>query len=52
MLASSEEPVLEAVLSNTVSGDRPGTVHYRVTLRDPSGKILARSNRFTVTWHR
>jgi hypothetical protein len=52
MLASSEEPVLEAALSNTVSGDRPGTVHYRVTLRDPSGKILARSNRFTVTWHR
>ena len=52
MLASSEEPVLEAALSNTVSGDRPGTVHYRVTLRDASGKILARSNLFTVTWHR
>lgn len=52
MLASSEEPVLEAALSNTVSGNRPGTVHYRVTLRDATGKVLARSNLFTVTWHR
>jgi hypothetical protein len=52
MLASSEESVLEAALSNTVSGNRLGTVHYRVTLRDASGKILARSNLFTVTWHR
>ena len=52
MLGSSEESVLEAALSNTVSGNRLGTVHYRVTLRDTSGKILARSNLFTVTWHR
>lgn len=52
MLASSEESVLEAALSNTVSGNRLGAVHYRVTLRDTSGKILARSNVFTVTWHR
>lgn len=52
MLASSEESVLEAALSNKVSGNRLGAVHYRVTLRDTSGKILARSNPFAVTWHR
>lgn len=52
MLASSEESTLEAALSNTVSGNRPGTVHYRVTRRDASGKILARSSLFSVTWHR
>jgi hypothetical protein len=51
MLARSEEATLGAALSNTVSGDRPGIVRYRVTLRDASGKILVRSNVFTVTWH-
>jgi hypothetical protein len=51
MLASSEKATLEAALSNTVSGDRPGSVRYRVTLRDASGKILVRSNVFTVRWH-
>jgi hypothetical protein len=51
MLASSEEATLGAALSNTVSGDRPGSVRYRVTLRDGSGRILVRSNVFTVTWH-
>lgn len=52
MLASSDDSVLEAALSNTASGNRLGTVHYRVTLRDTSGNVLARSNLFTVTWHR
>lgn len=51
LLATSDEGSLQAVLSNTVSGDRLGTVRYRVTLRDRPGRILARSNVFTVQWH-
>jgi hypothetical protein len=51
MVASSEEATLEAALSNAVSGNRQGAVHYRVTLRDPSGKVLAGSNLLTVNWH-
>jgi hypothetical protein len=51
MVGSSEEATLEAALSNAVSGNRPGTVHYRVTLRDSSGRVLARSNVLMVNWH-
>jgi len=51
MVGSSEEATLEAARSNAVSGNRPGTVHYRVTLRDTSGNVLARSNVLTVNWH-
>ena len=50
MIGSSEEATLEAALSNTVSGNRPGNVHYRVTLRDASGRTLDHSNLFTVSW--
>lgn len=51
MLATSEEATLRAALSNTVSGDRFGTVRYRVTLRNAASKILVRSNVFIVRWH-
>jgi hypothetical protein len=52
MLAVSDQAELEAVLSNTVTGNRYGTMHYRVTLRDASGKVLATSNAIKLVWHR
>jgi hypothetical protein len=48
----SIEPALEAVLSNAVSGNRPGTVYYRVRLLQPSGRVLRTSNTFRVIWHK
>jgi hypothetical protein len=51
MLGSSANAALGAVLSNLVSGNRPGTFHYRVTLRDNSNHVLVTSNTFTVVWH-
>lgn len=51
MLATSAETTLRAALSNTVSGDRFGTVRYRVTLRNAASKILVSSNVFIVRWH-
>jgi hypothetical protein len=51
-VALSTEPALGAVLSNTVSGNRPGTVLYRVTLRSPTGHIRATSNTFRIVWHK
>jgi hypothetical protein len=49
----SLEPAVEAVLSNAVSGNRPGTVYYRVTLRERlSGRVLRTSNTFRVIWHK
>jgi hypothetical protein len=52
MLGFSTHDRLGAVLSNTASGNRFGLVHYRVTLRTASGRVLAQSNRVTVNWHR
>jgi hypothetical protein len=52
MLGTSETARLGAVLSNTVTGDRFGIFRYRVTLRDGSGRLLARSNTVSVNWHR
>jgi hypothetical protein len=52
LVATSEGAALEAVLSNNVSGNRLGTVTYRVTLRNASGRVLARSNELTVDWHK
>ena len=52
LVATSEEAELGAPLSNFVSGNRPGTVTYRVTLRNASGRILATSNSIRVVWHR
>jgi hypothetical protein len=43
---------LEAVLSDAVSGSRLGTVFYRVTLRQRSGRVLRTSNTFRVIWHK
>jgi len=51
MLGASPNAALGAVLSNLVTGNRTGTFHYRVTLRDRSSKILTTSNAFTVVWH-
>jgi hypothetical protein len=47
----SRDAALSAVLSNTVSGNRLGTVTYRVTLRSPEGRIFRTSNAFNVFWH-
>jgi hypothetical protein len=52
MVGASPDAVLEAVLSNTLSGNRIGTFSYRVTLRNASGRVLARSNTFRAFWHR
>ena len=50
MLGTSSDGGLGAVLSQLVSGNRRGTFHYRVTLRDRSSHILATSNTFTLVW--
>jgi hypothetical protein len=51
-VGQSPAPALQAVLSNAVSGNRYGTVKYRVTLRQRSGQILRTSNTFRVIWHK
>jgi hypothetical protein len=51
MVGTSLEPSLFAVLSNVVTGNKFGTVTYRVTLRDAEGNIVARSKPFKVVWH-
>jgi hypothetical protein len=51
-VGQSASPALEAVLSNDVSGNRLGTVYYRVTLRQASGLVLRTSNKFRVIWHK
>ena len=50
--SDSPGPALQAVLSNDVSGNRFGTVYYRVTLRQRSGRVLRTSNTFKVVWHK
>jgi hypothetical protein len=50
MLGVSGTSALGSVLSNLVSGNRPGTFRYRVTLRNPTGHIVATSNVLTVVW--
>jgi len=50
MLGTSGTASLSAVLSNQVTGDKPGTFRYRVTLRNPTGHIVAASNVLTVIW--
>jgi hypothetical protein len=50
-VGTSESPELSVPLSNGVTGNRPGKVTFRTTLRSRTGKILATSNTFTLTWH-
>jgi hypothetical protein len=50
-VGTSDDAALESVLSNLVSGNRPGAVSYRVTLRSASGRILRTSNTFKVLWN-
>jgi hypothetical protein len=50
MLGASPDAALGAVLSNLVTGNKRGTFHYRVTLRDTANKVLVTSNTFTVVW--
>jgi hypothetical protein len=50
MLGASPDAALGAVLSNLVTGNKRGTFHYRVTLRDKANKVLVTSNTFTVVW--
>lgn len=52
LLAMTDHSEIEAVLSNTITGNVYGTFHYRVTLRNVSGQVLATSNSLTVYWHR
>ena len=52
LLAMTDHSEIEAVLSNTLTGNVYGTFHYRVTLRNPSGQVLATSNALTLYWHR
>ncbi len=51
MLGASQDGALGAVLSNLLTGNKRGTFHYRVTLRDRSGQVLVTSNTFTLVWH-
>jgi hypothetical protein len=51
-VGTSDTSELTVPLSNGTTGNRFGTVTYRVTMRDRAGKILANSNRFVLTWHR
>lgn len=51
-VGTSTDAALAAVLSNAVSRNRLGTVSYRVTLRNASGRILGTSNTFKVFWHK
>jgi hypothetical protein len=50
-VGTSDTPELTVPLSNGTTGNRFGTVTYRVTMRNRAGKILANSNRFVLTWH-
>ena len=52
MVGISTEPALQAVLSNAVAGNRLGSVSYRVTLRNASGRVLETSNTFKVFWNK
>jgi hypothetical protein len=49
-VAISREPALQAVLSNSVTGNRVGTTSYRVTLRNGAGRVVETSNMFRVYW--
>jgi hypothetical protein len=49
-VGTSRDAALTAVLSNAVSGNRPGAVSYRVTLRNASGRVYRTSNTFRVFW--
>ena len=52
-VGQSQSTAVDAVLSNAVSGNRLGTVYYRVTLRQSStGQLLRTSNTFRVIWHK
>lgn len=52
LLAMTDHSEIEAILSNTLTGNVYGTFHYRVTLRNVSGQVLATSNALTLYWHR
>ena len=49
-VAISREAALQAVLSNTVTGNRLGATSYRVTLRNSAGRVVETSNMFRVYW--
>jgi hypothetical protein len=49
-VAISREAALQAVLSNSVTGNRVGTTSYRVTLRNEAGRVVETSNVFKVYW--
>ncbi len=52
MVGLATTPLVKVVLSNTETGNHPGTFYYRVSLRDVSGKILLTSNKVKLVWHK
>lgn len=50
-VGSSDTPELSVPLSNGVTGNKVGKVTFRATLRNRSGRILASSDTFSLTWH-
>ena len=52
MVGLATAPLVKVVLSNTETGNHPGTFYYRVSLRDVSGKILLTSNKVKLVWHK
>jgi hypothetical protein len=53
LVGTGEDAFIKVTLSDFVSADnKPGTITYRVTERDPAGHILATSNPAVVSWHR
>jgi hypothetical protein len=52
MVGLATTPLVKVVLSNTETGNHPGTFYYRVSLRDVSGKVMLTSNKVKLVWHK
>ena len=52
MVGLAATPLVKVVLSNTETGNHPGTFYYRVSLRDVAGKIMLTSNKVQLVWHK
>lgn len=52
LVAAGNKKIVQAELSNLVTGDNFGTFKYRATLRSLDGKQIAVSKAVPVVWHR
>jgi hypothetical protein len=52
LVAAGDHKVVQAELSNLVTGDNFGTFKYRAALRSLEGRPIATSRVVRVTWHR